>query len=106
MRYEYRNKQGDTRIVEAPMAEAPPWTLTFRPDGSWDECAANDPLAWTRVHSFLTNGNLIKDRYPIVSHTLPKGIKGLPRGRNGETVVRSRRDEEIVKRAGYAQRDW
>lgn len=104
--YVYRNAKGEEREIVMRITAAKPRAVTFNPDGSWTEVPEGDPLAFKSVISGgqTVNAGPVRNKYPVISRTLPKNLPGCPTDRYGATVIKSRRHEQqIMGRFGYTR---
>lgn len=87
MRYEFRATDGETITREYRMANAPPFGTVIEQDGKQYERICSMPQVV---------GNQIKDRYPVVSDSLPRGLTGVDKDHKGRPVIYNRREHDRV----------
>jgi hypothetical protein len=78
MKYEFQAVDGEIIEREYRMKDAPAFGTTIEVDGKFYERIASLPQV---------NGNPIKDRYPVVSESLPRGLTGVQCDSIGRPVI-------------------
>lgn len=113
--YVYRNSKGEEREIVAPMSAMPSEFLSFPKDtdgteyrlgmpGATEDDWKSDPYIFRRVPvgGQTINAGPVRNKYPIVSRTLPKNLPGCKTDRYGASVITSRRHEQqIIAKHGY-----
>jgi len=87
MKYEFQAEDGETIEREYRMSEAPAFGSKIEIGGKVYERVASVPHV---------NGDPVKDRYPVVSNSLPRNLKGYEKDAQGRPIIHNKREHDRI----------